>query len=33
MAFLNKAESALLLKSFTGEDLLVALLGISTGGR
>ncbi len=33
MAFLNKAEIALLLKSFTGDDLLVALLGISTGGR
>lgn len=33
MTFLNKAEIALLLKSFTGDDLLVALLGISTGGR
>lgn len=33
MAFLNKAEIALLLKSFTGDDLLIALLGISTGGR
>ena len=33
MTFLNKVEIALLLKSFTGDDLLVALLGISTGGR
>ncbi|HDR2618778.1 TPA: tyrosine-type recombinase/integrase [Enterobacter asburiae] len=33
MAFLDKAEISLLLNSCTGDDLLVALLGLSTGGR
>ncbi len=33
MTFLEKMEIATLLKAVTGDDLLVALLGLSTGGR